>query len=238
MLAASVDRVLAEVPDEAVILDVGGGVKPFTRADWVMDALPYEERGELGQIGPAEERFTASTWVLRDFCDHEPWPFADNQVDFAICSHTLEDVRDPIWMCAELNRVAKAGYIEVPSRLEEQSYGFQGPWTGWSHHRWLIEVDQDAGNIDFVHKSHVVNGRESDRFPYEFRSLLSAEERVQTLWWKDGFSCRERLFWDPVEFDAYIGDFVAGELAKRGLTRRELTRGGGLHGRLRRRLRG
>ena len=57
-----------------------------------------------------------------------------------ICSHTLEDVRDPIWVCSEIQRVAKAGYIEVPSRLEEQSYGFQGPWVGWGHHHWLIEV--------------------------------------------------------------------------------------------------
>jgi hypothetical protein len=82
----------------------------------------------------------------------------------------------------------------------------------------------------------VVNGRENDRFPAEFRNRLSVVERVQTLWWEGRFSYRERLFWDPAEFDAYIGDFVAGELATRGLTRRELTRRTGLAGRLRRRL--
>jgi hypothetical protein len=238
MLAASVTRVLRTVPDDAVILDVGGGVQPFTRADWVMDALPYEKRGELGRSGPAEERFTASTWVMRDFCDREPWPFDDDQIDFAICSHTLEDVRDPVWMCAELNRVAKAGYIEVPSRLEEQSYGFQGAWTGWSHHRWLIDIDEAGASIEFVHKPHLINGREPDRFPPEFRNHLSREERVQTLWWSARFSYRERLFWSSAELDAYTRDFVADELAKRGLTRRELTRSRRLRGRLRRRLRG
>jgi hypothetical protein len=237
MLPASVKRVLAELPGDAVILDVGGGAQPFTRADWVMDALPYERRGELGQVGPAEQRFSEATWVMRDFCDRAPWPFADGQIDFAICSHTLEDVRDPIWMCAELNRVAKAGYIEVPSRLEEQSYGFQGPWSGWSHHRWLIDVDQDGADIQFVHKPHMVNGRDADRFPKEFRNRLSTEERVQTLWWSGSFSYRERLFWNSAELDAYTSDFVAAELAKRGLTRRELARSTGLAGRLRRRLR-
>ena len=54
----------------------------------------------------------------------------DGFFDFAICSHTLEDVCDPVWVCEELARVAKAGYIEVPSRLEEQAWSFQGPWVG------------------------------------------------------------------------------------------------------------
>ena len=67
------------------------------------------------------------TWIQRDICDREPYPFDDDELDFVICSHTLEDVRDPIWVCSEMARIAKAGYIEVPSRLEEQSYGFQGP---------------------------------------------------------------------------------------------------------------
>jgi Methyltransferase domain len=223
MLDASAQRIEEELPGDAVILDVGGAMKPFNRADWIMDALRYDQRGELGSVGAGPERFDEQRWVERDFCDREPWPFSDKQLDFVICSHTLEDVRDPIWMCSEMSRVAKAGYIEVPSRLEEQTYGFQGPWTGWSHHRWLIDVDQDAGSIDFVHKSAIVNGREEARFPPEFRERLSAEEKVQTFWWTGGFAYRERLFWDFVEFDSYLNGFVEAALADRGLTRGELS---------------
>ena len=203
MLDASAQRILDTLPDDALVLDVGGGVKPFNRADWIMDALAYEERSSQGSIGPEPERFSAETWARRDFCDREPWPFADRQFDFAICSHTLEDVRDPIWMCSELNRVAKAGYIEVPSRLEEQTFGFQGPWTGWSHHRWLIDVDQEHRQITFVHKSGVVE-RGDSHFPAEFWKTLSTDERVSTLWWEDDFGYEERLFWDFVEFDEWL----------------------------------
>jgi hypothetical protein len=237
MRASSVERLTRELGDDDLVLDVGGWIQPFTRADWVIDLMPYESRGQDGSQGEGPERFSADTWVQRDICDHDAWPFEDKQFDFVTCAHTLEDVRDPIWMCSELNRIAKAGYIEVPSRLEEQSYGFQGPWTGWSHHRWLVDVDQDAGNIDFVYKPHLVNGREQDRFPAEFRNRLSTEERVQTFWWEGSFSFRERLFWDPIEFDAYVGGFVTDELAKRGLTRGELAGSAGLSGRLRRALR-
>ena len=201
MLEASAQRIIDTLPADATVLDVGGAMKPFNRADWIMDALPYEERGALGSIGCEPERFSPDTWVRRDFCDREPWPFGDKQLDFVICSHTLEDVRDPIWMCSEMNRVAKAGYIEVPSRLEEQSYGFQGPWTGWSHHRWLIDIGDDE--ITFVHKSAVVE-RDDSHFPAGFQDTLTPEERVLSLFWTGSFGYRERLFWDPMEFDAWL----------------------------------
>lgn len=29
-------------------------------------------------------------------------------MDSLICSHTLEDIRNPIWLCQEINRVAKS----------------------------------------------------------------------------------------------------------------------------------
>jgi hypothetical protein len=222
MLEASAQRIIDSLAADAVVLDVGGGMKPFTRADWVMDALPYAERGAHGSSGGDSERFSADTWVCRDFCDREPWPFADKQLDFVTCSHTLEDVRDPIWMCSEMNRIAKAGYIEVPSRLEEQSYGFQGPWTGWSHHRWLIDIGENE--ITFVHKSAVVE-RDDSHFPPGHRDTLSAEERVSTLFWDGGFGYRERLFWDPIEFDEWLAEPVlrAG-VSRRSSGRRRLLR--------------
>lgn len=208
MLQANCDAIVARLDERAVVLDVGAGARPFERADWVIDLMPYGERGLYGPLpDPESERFGEETWVLRDICDREPWPFTDDQFDFAICSHTLEDVRDPIWVCSELVRVAKAGYIEVPSRLEEQSYGWQGPWTGWSHHRWLIDIDGDA--VDFVFKPAMVHGRESDRFPPGVRWELSERERVQWLFWEGSFRFRERLLSSPEEADAYLQGFIA-----------------------------
>jgi hypothetical protein len=228
MLAASRDRILATLGDGDLVLDVGGGGKPFPRADWVIDLLPYEERGLYGPPPePAAERFSASTWVQRDICAREPWPFADRQFDFSVCSHTLEDVRDPVFVCSELIRVSKAGYIEVPSRLEEQSYGFQGPWVGWGHHHWLIEVEDDE--IAFVFKHHVIHGRAGDHFPAGFHDSLSPEQRVISLWWTGSFRYRERIFLDAPSLDHYVADFVARHRPPAGGPR-----GGGLRGRLRR----
>lgn len=207
MLEASRARILTELDDEQLVLDVGGGANPLPRADWVIDLLAYDDRGLYGEeIDPGGERFSGETWVQRDICDHHPWPFGDKQFDFVTCSHTLEDVRDPIWVCSELIRVAKAGYVEVPSRLEEQSYGFQGPWAGWGHHRWLIDLEGDE--LTFVFKHHVLHNRESDRFPREFREALPPERRVHQLWWQGEFRYRELMFFDGPSLDAYLQEFV------------------------------
>ena len=204
MLARSQRQILETVRDDALVLDVGGWAVPFPRADFVMDMEPYETRGSWGYDGDRSgERFSASTWVHRDICDREPWPFADKQFDFAICSHTLEDVRDPIYVCSELVRVAKAGYIEVPSRLEEQSY-VQGKWIGWGHHRWLIDVDQEASHIDFVFKPHLIHGPGDVHFPHGFWNTLTPEERVECFWWEGSFSYRERVFPGAEELEEYL----------------------------------
>lgn len=214
MLRESLERILREVPDDGLVLDIGGWAKPLPRADWVVDLAPYETRGLYGRESDDPERFSADTWVQRDICDREPLPFADDQFDFVVCSHTLEDVRDPVWVCAEIARIGKRGYIETPSRLEEQTYGIKGPWAGWSHHHWFVEVVD--GGLEFIFKHHVIHGRESDHFPPGFDDGLSDAEKVETLWWEGSFVARERVITDPAELDAWLADFVSEELEKRG----------------------
>lgn len=223
MLPESKRRITKLLGDGDKVLDVGGWSDPFARADWVLDLMPYESRGlyeRKGWVGEREsepERFTAQTWLQRDACDREPWPFEDDSFDFVVCSHTLEDVRDPLWMCSELARVAKAGYVEVPSRLEEQCWGVAGPYVGWSHHHWLIDA-ADA-SIEFVFKPHSLHNSPQCFFPPGFHSDLEPAERVQSLWWTGSFEASERYFVEePIE--PYLSGFVAREMAGRDATRR------------------
>jgi hypothetical protein len=223
VLAASHDRLLERLTDGDLVLDVGGGRSPFARADWVLDIVGYDERRPVDG-----ERFTRDTWVRRDACDREPWPFEDGRFDFAVCSHTLEDVRDPVWVCSELQRVARAGYVEVPSRLEEQSWGVAGPWAGWSHHRWLVDVE--GGAIRFVFKPHALHARASAQFPPGFHATLSAAERVEQLWWEGSFEAYEQVFLEAAELEAYLDEPV--------LARGGPARGWSARSRLARRVRG
>ena len=231
MLERSDRAIRQRLADDDLVLDVGAWARPFDRADWVLDLLPHEARGLYGyDRTTAVERFSAGTWVRRDICDREPWPFADRQFDFAICSHTLEDVRDPVWVCAELMRVARAGYVEVPSRLEEQSWGVHGPWVGWSHHHWLCETGE--GRIEFVFKPGVIHGKQENFFNSDFRAGLTEEQRVCELWWEGGFEAVERIYTDGPSLDAYLADFVS-EHRPAGNGGREGRRRGGLRRRAR-----
>lgn len=223
VLPASEKRLLEMLPDDARVLDIGGWADPFPRADYVLDMMPFETRGLYRQRGWVEdrdlgpERFDESTWIKRDICDREPYPFDDDELDFVICAQTLEDVRDPVWVCSEMSRIAKAGYVEVPSMLEELTYGFRGPIVGREHHRWLVEINQDAGRISFSFKDHSLHHRQDAYFPAGFRDRLSEEERASTLWWRDSFEAVERHYVEVGAADEHLSEFVSAELARRGI---------------------
>jgi Methyltransferase domain len=190
------------------VLEVGAWSCPLPRADWVLDINPYETRGRYG-YGPADraaERFSDATWIERDACTPEPWPWEDDYFDFAVCAQTLEDLRDPVRVCLELQRVARAGYIEVPSRLEEQTRWLNGPWAGWSHHRWICQVRD--GGIDFVAKGNLLDWRADLRVPRRVWSAAGAAGRIQSLWWQDRFDARELIFIEKGEFARWLADGV------------------------------
>ncbi|MGH3685774.1 MAG: class I SAM-dependent methyltransferase [Pseudonocardiaceae bacterium] len=151
---ANLAAALARIEPNDLVVDIGGWWKPLNRADHVVDLLPYETRAGGGRLGPGPERYTRQTWHQFDICQ-TPWPFADRTFDFAYCGQTLEDIRDPIVVCAELGRVARRGYVEVPSAWIECTYDVDvGPFThrypGYEKHRWIV-LHED-GELLFIPK--------------------------------------------------------------------------------------
>jgi hypothetical protein len=196
MLELNAQKLAGELDPADQVLDVGGWACPFNRAQWILDAQPFETRGFYRTFGgkPSQggdqEWFTRDTWIQRDMCDRTPWPFSNRQFDFVICSHTLEDVRDPLWVCSEMIRVGKRGYIEVPSRAFESSLGMERPnQAGLSHHRWLIDIRGDE--IAFLPKLHMIHSHWRFALPRSYGRSLSAESSVQWLWWKSEFTFHE-----------------------------------------------
>lgn len=214
MLAQSEKRILTEIKPDDLVLDVGGWACPFNRANWVMDCGDYETRGHYEKFGLPKsqggdkEHFSKKTWVQRDICSHEPWPFKDKQFDFSICSQTLEDVRDPIGVCAELIRVSKAGYIEFPSRLMESCRGWdRNDMVGLSHHRWLIEVRDN--HVIFTPKYHLIHTDSCLSFPPWYPDTLSEEEKNTCLFWQDQFTYEETMIHSYEELYKDLSSFVA-----------------------------
>lgn len=78
--------------------------------------------------------------------------------DFSICTHTLEDIMNPGYVCEQLSKVSKEGYIAVPSKYVELSR-IAGPYRGYIHHRWIFVVrnHQFIGypKLNFIEYLHV-----------------------------------------------------------------------------------
>lgn len=206
MLPASTERILGLLGDGSRVLDVGGWAAPFNPATHMLDIMPHATRGGLvpGGYGPPPERFSEDTWVVRDMCDREPWPWPDDFFDFSICVTTLEDIRDPIWVCSELSRVSKAGYVEVPTIIAELIYSRTGACVGMPHHRWLCEIE--GGALTFLHKAHTLNGDWRIRVVPRWVSDMTLDDHLQGLFWEGELRAHERVV---------IGDYPTDELIAR-----------------------
>ncbi len=73
-------------------------------------------------------------------------PFSDKEFNFVIASHVLEHVDNIEYFIKELERVANCGYIEVPTRLEDNLVD-----VNEKAHIWWINFD-DINNSLFITK--------------------------------------------------------------------------------------
>ena len=115
---------------KSTVLEIGPGQKPFARATEFVDWREFPElKGKR-------------VHALNINQDH--LPLADKSFEFVYCRHTLEDLYNPFLMCLEMDRVAKAGYIETPSPIAESARGVDyrsPPWRGYHHHRYFVWVE-------------------------------------------------------------------------------------------------
>jgi ubiquinone/menaquinone biosynthesis C-methylase UbiE len=86
--------------------------------------------------------------VSRPFvlADTNHLPFADKAFDFVVASHVLEHSTDPARFLDELQRVARAGYIETPHAFLEQiiPYGVHSLIVGADGNRLIITKKPEA----------------------------------------------------------------------------------------------
>ena len=127
-LAWSLRRLHVPVPASALVLEVGSGGNPYPRANVLLDA--YLNTRERHYQRLVVDRPTVLARVER-------MPFRDKAFDFVIASHVLEHSDDPEAFVAELQRVARAGYIETPHAILERL-------CPYLDHRLELSVDGDV----------------------------------------------------------------------------------------------
>lgn len=136
-------RVFLPITSNDFVLDVGGGDKPFWRANVILDKFPYKNG--------SSQRFTGMDITLnRDQIlvvgDAEKMPFKNSSFDFIYCSHLLEHVINPETALKEIMRIGKRGYIEVPLAALQKIEDMPS-------HLWFTFFDSNV--LNFIAKKKV-----------------------------------------------------------------------------------
>jgi len=166
-LAWALRRLYCPVPKDALVLEVGSGGSPYARANVLLDA--YEVTRERHWAPLVADRPTVLGFV-------ENLPFRDGAFDFVIASHVLEHSPDPERFIAELQRVARAGYIETPDAFMERvnPYHDHRLEVTVRKSRLVIRkkpgwcVDQELVELYEQRAKHWVAGEAIPRHPFDF----------------------------------------------------------------------
>jgi hypothetical protein len=170
---------IARLSHKAKVLEIGSGHNPWFRSNILCDRYMLDSTERNGTIV-----------VDRPFIqgDATQLPFTDKSFDFIFCSHIAEHIDDIGSFFKEIQRVGRAGYIETPGYLFEQS-------VGTTTHCWALWVENDQLHAErkwvagaperTYHGMH----RALANYPLlGFAHINIPELKVMTFWWKEKFS--------------------------------------------------
>ncbi len=126
-----IEKILSENPNWK-ILDIGCGYGANKYATTVSDILDLSNHYK-------DKSFVKIT--------EKKLPFNDKEFDFVIASHVAEHVEDVSFFLDELARIGKKGYIEVPTRLEDNLV-----FENKKAHIWHLVFDDIKNQINISKK--------------------------------------------------------------------------------------
>jgi SAM-dependent methyltransferase len=176
-LAWSFRRLYCPVSKNALVLEVGSGGSPYFRANVLVDA--YAETRERHWAAFVTDRPSVLGFG-------ENLPFKDKSFDFVIASHVLEHSANPKKFLEELQRVAKAGYIETPDAFMERINPY------WDHrsevtvrHGSLVikkksnwKIDDDLVGLYEEKAKNIIAGKTIPQNPFEFHTRFYWENSI------------------------------------------------------------
>jgi len=146
------------------VLDIGCGYTANKNATVVCDVQ------DLSNIYKEKDFVKLTSNIL---------PFKDKEFDFVIASHVIEHVKNVEIFIKELQRVSSKGYIELPTKLEDNLV-----FENKKDHLWHMEFDDDKNQLIISKKIQflepVLTVSSAKKFLKYFRQSLVLE-----LFWEN-----------------------------------------------------
>ena len=129
---------------------------------------------------------------------NEKLPFKDKEFDYVILSHVLEHVPNLLEFVSEIERISKAGYIELPTKLNDNLvFGCDEDDVG---HKWWFEFDDDNNQLLYTIKADVLEKFITVGQIWKFQKFFEDSFLLQ-IYWEEKINLFKRK---PFEFDKKI----------------------------------
>ena len=114
----------------------------------------WPEANHFADLDDHSEHFQKLNLPYTQIKINEKLPFKDKEFDYVILSHVMEHVPNLLEFKDEIIRVAKAGYIELPTKLNDNIvFGCDEEVLG---HKWWFEFDDDNQQLLYTEKKDVL----------------------------------------------------------------------------------
>ncbi len=161
----------------------------------------WKEANHFADIEDHRDYFKSLNLSYTFFKPNEKLPFKDKEFDYVILSHVLEHVPEPFHLKKEIERIGKAGYIELPTKLNDNMvFGCDEEVLG---HKWWFEFDDDNNKLVFAKKIDALEKFISVGSVFKLMSIFDDSLTLQ-LFWNDDIPLEKR---EPFKIEKKITFF-------------------------------
>ena len=140
----------------------------------------WPEANHFADIHDYENDFKIKNLKFTKIEPDKKLPFKDREFDYVVCAHVIEHVNDPIFFKKEIERIGKSGYIELPTRLNDNMvFGCDEEIFG---HKWWFEFDDDDKKLVFSKKINAIEQFVSVGSIFDLTEIFDDSFIIQTYW--------------------------------------------------------
>ena len=142
----------------------------------------WPEANHFADIVDYSREFKEKNLTFTKIYPNQKLPFKNKEFDYVILSHVLEHVPNLIDFKKEVERIAKAGYIELPTKLNDNIvFGCDEEDVG---HKWWFEFDDVNQKLLYLKKIDVLEKFLTVGQIYKLQNFFEDSFLLQ-LYWKD-----------------------------------------------------
>ena len=208
-----------KIYEKFTVIDVGGTMGGWSEP--YIDALVDFNEQKEKKMEKLEEYNTENTkkqplFFKCDITNPNSWtPILEyveenGKFDFCICTHTLEDIMNPGFVCEQICKIAKEGYIAFPSKYRELCRNVDNQmhnYRGYIHHRWIFTIKKEEIQDKEQHQKLKLVA-----FPKI--NYLDSQPKFDKIANPDNECCDLNFFWkENIEFEYLNNNFLGPNVA-------------------------